>query len=187
MWSIEAYNAARSHRNRAEEVVGHATGAALVHTGVKKGLNFFLPLWLGSMQGYGGEPTIGGSPTDPTSGTGLKAAMFIVGNAIEMLQLLFGVHLAKYGLLGVAGDAAIESVADVGMITWAYDFGVTAGSAKRKKEGGAAAAGRFNYDRRAAALNAPNPAAQAAAAGVAGANVASGVRAVVGDPLAGYR
>ena len=188
MYSIEALNAARSSRNRAEEeVVGEATGHELAHWFGRKLFGGGMALWLGFLQGYTGEPSFG-SGGDPTKGIGLKASVAAFFNVVELIQLVGGYHFSKYGAGGALADGAIEGFADAGWFTWLFDFGNTSGSAKRAKEKQAAAAG-FEYQRRQRELNSPRPQPQVnpQRAQTMGTRVAAAQQAAMADPFNGYR
>jgi hypothetical protein len=187
MYSIEALNAARRSHNRAEEeVVGEATGHELAHWFGRKFFGGGMALWLGFLQGYTGEPSFG-SGGDPTKGVGLKAAVALFFNGVELVQLIGGYHFGKYGAIGATFDGAIEGFADAGWFTWLFDFGNTSGSAKRAKEKQAAAAG-FEYERRRREqLNPPKPQINQVRAQTMGTRVAAAQHAAMADPFNGYR
>ena len=172
MWEAKGGGSANA------KAVGHATGGEIVHTAVRKATGVLYAGWLGDTEGTSGEPTLGGTPGDPTSGWGVNGIVAAGANALEIGLMLFGIEPKGYA--GAVVDGMIEGGADASLYIFTFKF--MNAYAIGKKSGGGATAG-FDYDKRRAELQAKRERQQPQR----NVRVEQGVRQARNDPYAGYR
>lgn len=180
MWEAKGGGSVNSH------AVGKASGGELVHTIVRKGVGAGYAGWLGDVEGTSGEPTLGGTPGDPTSGWGVNGMVAAGANALEIGLMLFGVEAKGYA--GAVVDGAVEGLADSSLYLFTFKFMNAYAIGKKGGAGGGATAG-FDYERRRAQLQAQRraQAGQTMADERSKVRVEHAQRVARQDPFAGYR
>ena len=164
------------------KAVGHATGAELVHTGTQKLVGSAYAGWLGDTEGTSGEPTLGGTPGDPTSGWGVNGIVAGATNLAEILLMLFGVEAKGYA--GAVLDGGLEGLANSSLFIFVFKFMNAYAIGKKGGAGGGATAG-FDYDKRRAQLEADRRVRVQQKP--PGTRIEQGIRQARNDPYAGYR